>query len=82
MQESLDDAIWVLKSHAESTSRNSSLLPPNAHFPPTPQYPLSLTDQLQNAPLEAPGGLEASTAALLSTLTNAVRADPSILCKF
>lgn len=81
MQESLDDAIWVLKSHAESTSQRNQAVPPNSHYPPTPQFPPGLTDQLQNlqnAALEAPGGLEASTNALLNTM-NAVRAEAGLL---
>lgn len=74
MQESLDDAIWVLKSHAESTfQRNQGL--PTSQYPSTPQFPPGLTDQLQslqNAALENPDGLEASTNALLDTMNSAL----------
>ena len=76
MQESLDDAIWVLKSHAESTFQRNQGLPPS-QYPSTPQFPPGLTDQLQslqNAALENPGGLEASTNALLDTM-NSVLSD-------
>ncbi|XP_047132834.1 transcription factor 12 isoform X2 [Hydra vulgaris] len=45
MQETLDDAIWVLKNHAES-----SLTRPYIHT----RYPPTLTDQLQNAPIDSP----------------------------
>ncbi|XP_066917052.1 transcription factor 12-like isoform X3 [Clytia hemisphaerica] len=75
MQESLDDAIWVLKSHAESTSQRNQNMPPNAQYPSTPQFPPGLTDQLQNlqnSVLDTPGGLEASTAALLNSM-NTIR---------
>ena len=80
MQESLDDAIWVLKSHAESTFQRSQGLPPS-QYPQTSQFPPGLTDQLQNlqnAALETPGGLEASTNALLDTM-NSVRAEAGLL---
>lgn len=63
MQESLDDAIWVLKSHAESSSR-TPVIPNSFPPPPPPHYPPGLTDQLQNAPLEHPGALEATNILL------------------
>ena len=43
MQETLDDAIWVLKNHAESSARSGQHA---SNYPP-PHYPLGLTDQLQ-----------------------------------
>ena len=45
MQETLDDAIWVLKNHAESSLARS----PYVH---TGRYPPTLTDQLHNAPID------------------------------
>lgn len=83
MQESLDDAIWILKSHAESTFPRSQGMPPS-QYSSTPQFPTSLTNQLQslqNAALETPGGLEASTNALLDTM-NSVRAEADLLGNF
>lgn len=52
MQESLDDAIWVLKSHAESSARNQGGYHGALH------YPQALTDQLQNASIENSAVLE------------------------
>lgn len=71
MQESIDDALWVLKSHAESTSQRNQNIPHNAPYVQTPQFPPGLTDQLQNAPLDNPGSLEATTNAMLNNLANA-----------
>lgn len=50
MQETLEDAIWVLKSHAESTQPNPAHIAMGG-FPPA-SYPQALTDQLQNAPID------------------------------
>ena len=80
MQESIDDALWVLKSHAESTSQRNQSLPHNPSYVQTPQFPPGLTDQLQNAPLDNPGSLEATTNAMLNNLANA-RGDPALLGK-
>jgi len=69
MQESLDDAIWVLKSHAESSARNH-------HVPASlyqSHYPQALTDQLQNAPIDGPNPMETGNALLQSTVLNVPR---------
>jgi len=50
MQETLEDAIWVLKSHAESSQQNPAGLSMGS-YPPV-SYPQALTDQLQNAPID------------------------------
>jgi len=68
MQETLDDAIWVLKNHAESSARSGQH---NTNYPAA-HYPLGLTDQLQNAPVDGTGATIESTNALLQSI-NALR---------
>lgn len=65
MQETLDDAIWVLKNHAESSARSGQH--PSVNYPAA-HYPLGLTDQLQNAPVDGINITAETTNALLNSI--------------
>jgi len=65
MQETLDDAIWVLKSHAESSQQRSHI---GSSFPPNAARPPSLTDQLHSAAIDATGTTVESHNSLFNNL--------------
>jgi len=77
MQETLDDAIWVLKSHAESSQAQNSLVSTGG-YPPA-NYPPALTDQLQNAPIDGPhatAAIEAVASAMIGNNSNSAFLPP------